>query len=606
MLRHIGDAIGAVGAVAGAVLGGGGANNEQGHAQGNDEPSSSNNAPPNPNAGVLNPTYVLTNSISEQLGMKNEAPQQKQSAEEDPRVEEEEEEEEDSGEEKQAPHPLFDTSADRMHYAPGRQQLILGHSTVDRLRLSVAENTTRSEETTEASGRGYSSGEESAPFLSSFETSIDGSVGAGVDPSSLSPITTANSTHIHRAYVASPNFELDERINRSNDENASGELENNEELEELTSVDGTGTSTSMPDVLGVGLGHNESSDIISSQTAEEEHFPAAEDNSMLTDSVADGDTTESVDVETDLETSMSTTRSGRNYASTSTIVRAKRKATQDQTHSSEATTKRRIASDQSQPVSILSADLTTPVFGVKAECTTNTKEFTVMFQLTPGGRFLEASDKDIITFRMMGHAKILEDVRQKALEKGEARASIQTGAKADPGNVQLVVKNPELNWLGPVKMTGTGKHCATDSITNMLHDAAPHLYTENLGTVLRSYCNKDGKIHMNSLCSQINGKTKATHGFQLQKIKMAGDEKPFMNSSPLLRQKKVFDLVSAGRMLIVDYHCKRNSKAIGHVVGVANGKVYDNDEATGGIFDLHAYAAREWDGVYMARIIVPH
>ena len=65
-------------------------------------------------------------------------------------------------------------------------------------------------------------------------------------------------------------------------------------------------------------------------------------------------------------------------------------------------------------------------------------------------------------------------------------------------------------------------------------------------------------------------------------------------------------MASKGKMLIVDYFSKRHSKARGHVVGVAGGKVYDNDEATGGIFDLHAYAAREWNGIYAARIIVPH
>ena len=56
-------------------------------------------------------------------------------------------------------------------------------------------------------------------------------------------------------------------------------------------------------------------------------------------------------------------------------------------------------------------------------------------------------------------------------------------------------------------------------------------------------------------------------------------------------------------MLIVDYISKR-SKGRGHVVGVANGKVYDNDENNGGVFDLKAYAEREWDSVIEARRIV--
>ena len=174
---------------------------------------SSNDAPPNPDASVLNPAYVLTNSVSEQLGMNtNEAPQQeKEQSEEDPSAQQQdkEEEEDNSNEEKQAPHPLFNTTADRMPYAPG-QQPILGDSTLDRLQLPAAENTTRdgttlvSEETTEASGRGYSSGGESSPFLSSFESSSDDNFGGGTDASTLSPIAAANSTHIHRASSRAP------------------------------------------------------------------------------------------------------------------------------------------------------------------------------------------------------------------------------------------------------------------------------------------------------------------------------------------------------------------------------------------------------------------
>ena len=201
------------------------------------------------------------------------------------------------------------------------------------------------------------------------------------------------------------------------------------------------------------------------------------------------------------------------------------------------------------------------------------------------------------------------------MEKGKAKASIQAGAKRDPTDVPEVcsnevasnsVEDPKLKRLAPVQMTATGKFCAPDAITNMVYVVAPHICTEELGVELRSYCNGSGRIHVHSLCSQINGKDKTTHGFLLNKIKMtAGDGKPFMDLSPHDRQKKIFDLVSEGKMLIVDYYSKRSSGAIGHVVGVADGKVFDNDAATGGIFDLHAYAAREWDGVYMARIVVP-
>ena len=621
MLNQIGGAIhgaiGAVGAVAGAVLGRGGGNNDQGQndrlqPQGNDGPpsatsSSSNNAPPNPDASVLDPTYVLTNSVSEQLGMNNdnnEISQQKQSEEDHQQVVE--------VEEQQAPNPLFDTTADRMPYAPGQQQ-ILGDSTVGRLQLPVAENTTRdgttlvTEETSEASGRGYSSSEESSPFLSSFETSIDDNVGAAADASTLSPITAANSTHSHRASIASPNFELDER---SHAETASG-LENGE-LEEPTSVDGTGTSTAVSGVL-VGLDHNESSNIVNISTAEEEHFPA-EDGDMLKVSDTDGNTTESVDVETDLETTTSTTRSGRNYASTSTIVRSTRNASGSKRKDSQqptqidASTKRHKTNDQSHQPSILSTDLTTPVFGVKATHNTTTDDFIVELQIVVDGPYLEASKEDIIILRRMGHTDTLEAVRELALKKGEARSAISSGAKSESDektDSANALESTELKCLGPVPMRATRKFCATDSITNMLHDVAPHLYTEELGKVLRSLCDSsDGKIDMKSLCLKVRVRMKQLR-FELQKIKKVEGGKHFLNVSPLLRQDAVLDLASKGKLLIVDYFSKRHSKARGHVVGVANGKVYGNDEATGGIFDLHAYAAREWDGIYAARIVVP-
>ena len=577
MLNQIGGAIhgaiGAVGAVAGAVLGRGGGNNDQGQndrlqPQGNDGPpsatsSSSNNAPPNPDASVLDPAYVLTNSVSEQLGMNNdnnEISQQKQSEEDHQQVVE--------VEEQRAPHPLFDTTADRMPYAPGQQQ-ILGDSTVGRLQLPVAENTTRdgttlvSEETSEASGRGYSSSEESSPFLSSFETSIDDNVGAAADASTLSPITAANSTHIHKASIASPNFELDER---SHAETASG--------------------------------------------IEQGDFPA-EDDSMLTDSDAGGDTNESIDKETDPETSASTTRSGRTYASTSTIVRsaAKRKATQEQTPQRDVTAKRRKVNDQYQPASVLNSDQTTTVFAVKATYNRSTEKFTVKIQAVLNGPYIEASNKDIITLRKMGHGNTLATVRQKALEKGEAHSAISSGAKSESAEAMdndSAVEAIELKSLGPVLMTATGKFCATDSITNMVHDVAANIYADDLGETLRSFCDEGGgKIDFKSLSAKVNDQTKKLR-LELRRFKKLECGTPFGNASPHLRQEAIIDLASKGKMLIVDYFSKRHSKARGHVVGVADGKVYDNDKATGGIFDLHAYASREWDGIYAARIVVPH
>lgn len=56
-------------------------------------------------------------------------------------------------------------------------------------------------------------------------------------------------------------------------------------------------------------------------------------------------------------------------------------------------------------------------------------------------------------------------------------------------------------------------------------------------------------------------------------------------------------------MLIVDFYSKRHVGALGKYIGIANGKVYDNDEATGGIYDLKEYVAHEWGGVYRVRIV---
>ena len=631
ILNQIGGAIhgaiGAVGAVAGAVLGGGGGggNNGQGQnhrkqAQGNDGPpsASSENVPPNSNASVMDPAYVLTDSISDRLGVNN--PQKEQEVD-GSQEEEEEEEDIDKNEERQAPHPLFDTTADRMPYAPGQQQ-ILGDSTIDRLQLPVADGTTRdgttlvSEETTEASGRGYSTGEESSPFLSSFGSfTNDGTPTSpspasmhptrseedGLDASALSPITNVNSTHIHRASIASPNLHPHEGTAGHEDR----------ELEKTASINGNRSTSEPPSGLDISAqDHNGSH-------TDDDNFPTADD-SMLETLDTEGDTTDSVDDETDPETSTSTTRSGRNYASTSTIVRSTRNAGGskrkdfDQPDQTDTTTKRQKSKNQSQQISNLSPDLTTPVFAVKASYNATIEKFIVELQVVVDGPYLRASEEDIITLRRMGHSDTLESVREMALEKGKARSAISSGAKSESDETKGNTSNVEatelkhLQCLGPVPMTATGMYCATDAITNVLHGAAPHLYAEGLGKVLRSLCDgSEGKIDMKSLSLKVRIRMKQLR-FELQKIKKVDGEKHFLNVSPLLRQEAVIDLASKGRqMLIVDYFSKRHSKARGHVVGVANGKVYDNDETTGGIFDLHAYAEREWDGVYAARIVVP-
>jgi hypothetical protein len=134
----------------------------------------------------------------------------------------------------------------------------------------------------------------------------------------------------------------------------------------------------------------------------------------------------------------------------------------------------------------------------------------------------------------------------------------------------------------------------------MLHDVAPHLWYEGHGDLLRSLTNDDGKTTFAKLGAHLTGADKQTHGYRLDKI-----SKPFMSLTPLDKQEIILNLGAKDNMLLVDYHRKRHSKVTGHVVGVSNGKVYDNDEETGGVFDLKAYAEREWEGVHMARIVVP-
>ena len=168
------------------------------------------------------------------------------------------------------------------------------------------------------------------------------------------------------------------------------------------------------------------------------------------------------------------------------------------------------------------------------------------------------------------------------------------------------VEDIELKCLGTVPMRATGKYCATDSITNMVRDVAANIYSDDLGKTLRAFCDEgDGKIDFKSLSAKVNDQTKKLR-LELRRLKKLQCGTPFGNASPHLRQKAIIDLASTGKMLIVDYFSKRHSKARGHVVGAANGKVYDNDEATGGIFDLHAFASHEWDGIYAVRIVVPH
>ena len=178
-----------IGAVAGAVLGGGEeqGQNEQHQVQGNGEARSATQLASD--ANVLRPSFVLSQSNAERIrgeeeGSRNIAPNDisnelgvNNEAEEDPSTEEEEEEEDDDDEKeerKQAPHPLFDTSADKMPYAPGQQQ-VLGNRTLDRLQLPGAESdVTQAATSTEQPTGVSSSGEATVSGLGYLTNSSGG------------------------------------------------------------------------------------------------------------------------------------------------------------------------------------------------------------------------------------------------------------------------------------------------------------------------------------------------------------------------------------------------------------------------------------------------
>ena len=205
----IGGAIGTVGTLAGAVLGGG--EQEQGqNEQGNDEARSATQLASD--ANVLRPSFVLSQSNAERIRREEEGSRNNTSNElgvnEDPSTEEEEEEDDDDEKEerKQAPHPLFDTSADKMPYAPGQQQQILGNRTLDRLQLPVADSTSSSyqgpslseidsQASTETTVQPTSSSEEATAnsFVSGL-SNLTNSSGGSDDDSGLPTISPAGAT----------------------------------------------------------------------------------------------------------------------------------------------------------------------------------------------------------------------------------------------------------------------------------------------------------------------------------------------------------------------------------------------------------------------------
>jgi len=304
------------------------------------------------------------------------------------------------------------------------------------------------------------------------------------------------------------------------------------------------------------------------------------------------ETTENTEL-TSTDTERSLTRSGVSYSTRSTACSTATELCERRKRQLEALQQRAAKSRRLT----LSVDLT-QVSAMKA--THENQTTTVMLQFGAGGRYIEASRAQISSLRSMGHGNALDTVCSEAIEKGEARTSIQVGAKSEDE-----LEHPALVSLGSLPMTAIGMYCSVDCLDGMIFDTSPQWWYPGHGELLRSYTNDDGKTTFNSLSAHLDGAKKQTHGYKLCKVKkVKGEVKDFMDHPPLRRQEIVLDLEAKGKMLLVDYHSKRNSKVTGHVVGVFKGKVYDNDEKTGGIFDLKAYVEREWGGIYMARIVV--
>ena len=243
----------------------------------------------------------------------------------------------------------------------------------------------------------------------------------------------------------------------------------------------------------------------------------------------------------------------------------------------------------------------TPIFAMKAE-TADGSSFQLFAQITLRAPYVPLTDVEINNLKEKGYTRAISAVLAGALKTGGTykRSVVPRIDRSLP------VSSTSLKPLGSVYTTGDIDVSAVDALTNMLRDAAPQVYNDSLAEILRSFRDEsDGIIiDMKSLCWAVNSKREKVH-FELRRIKKIECGTPFGIANPLLRQQAVLDLASKGNMLIVDFFSKRHSGALGKYIGVANGKVYDNDEATGGVYDPKEYVALEWDGVYRVRIVVP-
>ena len=239
----------------------------------------------------------------------------------------------------------------------------------------------------------------------------------------------------------------------------------------------------------------------------------------------------------------------------------------------------------------------TPILAMKAEV--NGSSFQLFAQISPHGPYVPLSDVEIDSLKEKGYTRAISAVLAGAL-----KTTGGTYRRCVPPRIDRSLPT-SLKPLGSVHTTGDIDVSPLDALTNMLHDAVPRFYNESLAETLRSFRDEsDEIIDMKSLSRVVNNdREKGRLEFRKPRKLECGNN--FGNVSPLLRQEAVLDLASKGHMLIVDLYSKRHSGALGKYIGVANGKVYDNDEATGGIYDLREYVQHEWDGVCRVRIVVP-
>ena len=285
------------------------------------------------------------------------------------------------------------------------------------------------------------------------------------------------------------------------------------------------------------------------------------------------------------------TRSGQSYSTVPTACSTSTELCDRRKRQLEALQQR---TAKSRRTTLLASNGSTPVYAIKAVYNDPPEDVTYQVQIGAREGYHEISNADVRLLReVYGHGALLDSIRSKAMErKSEVCSAISAGAKSDPTKLQPVRR---------VKLTAVRSHCLSHAVVNLAADNHPHLDIDRLEEVLLSSCDSDGRTTFGAVSNAVSSVRHEVR-LRIRKMPQLPCGQWFGDLSLAHRQDQVLDLVAKGKMLIVDYVSKR-SKAHGHVVGVANGLVYDNDENDGGVFDLKAYAEREWDGVWAARIV---